>query len=604
LGRLDVFTASDKLTRIADNLIIEKPGYSANNKNISSGGIGHLTFAKKKYDIIISNPPHIKKGNYAQYYTKDYFSLLSGHTADDGVAAALVPLDVPLSEVKVIIKTFNSVFRYIYFWCPSNSMSTKGILIGSRQEMNIDYNKFSGMLSEEKIKDDLRIINYDNHFDFLSGYVYDEEHIKTMMEKTPLNTFNKSLLEYSLFMPILKVKPGLENITNISKFKKSIIPHLRFPSMNERETAGIKNVIRQYDKAYKHITNGHLADIQETPGGRAGEYRKAREVNPGDVHALSLLSSIKQEERILKQQIADDSFNAEKYAEAALYYKKENRFEKTVEYLNGAVELDSAESAYYAGLGEGYINLNNKDKAVSLFRKAITLNPEDESLRLRIAHIYTKHNLNMSALRELQAAKKINPDNAEIRYHLALAYKKDGKIYDAHREFQKAVDINPNNACYYFELANAFVTLNQYDLAVEEFKEALKLDPTDYEIRYRASFTFLKTKKYAEAEYQLKQTIQLKPDFAPGYFNLGIIYELKGYLDAAIEEYRKSIKVDPLFEEGHSFLALAYKKKGMLKEAVAAYGDYAKITKDPLKRADAEREVVKLLREIRLAGEK
>ena len=141
-------------------------------------------------------------------------------------------------------------------------------------------------------------------------------------------------------------------------------------------------------------------------------------------------------------------------------------------------------------------------------------------------------------------------------------------------------------------------------MAVEEFKEALKLDPTDYEIRYRASFTFLKTKKYAEAEYQLTRAIQLNPDFAPGYHNLGIIYEIKGYLDYAIEEYKKSIKVDPLFEEGHSFLALAYRKKGMLKEAVAAYREYAKVTKDPLKRANAEREIAKILREISLAGGK
>ena len=215
-----------------------------------------------------------------------------------------------------------------------------------------------------------------------------------------------------------------------------------------------------------------------------------------------------------------------------LYLKGRNSWNKrtgdalqeAIQFFNQAIEIDSNNSAAYAGLADCYNMLVVYGR----------LEPKDGFPKAKEA-----------------AAKALDIDESSAEAHSSMAFIKfrwDWDRAETEREFQTAIKLKP-------AYAPAHQWYSSYLVAVERFDEAI-----------------------AEA----KRTEELEPLSFVASSHLGWIYYLSGKNDEAIEQCRKILELDPSSFPARRYLGLAYEAKGMHAEAIAEFQKGVKLSGSPL----------------------
>jgi spermidine synthase len=84
-------------------------------------------------------------------YSLDYYALLRDHLAPGGLVAQWVPTTLPPSLYQMILKTFTESFEFVQLWyfLPAHTRGPfNTILIGSMQEIHVDYDHISQQFEE------------------------------------------------------------------------------------------------------------------------------------------------------------------------------------------------------------------------------------------------------------------------------------------------------------------------------------------------------------------------------------------------------------------------------------------------------------------------
>ncbi|HEU4712298.1 MAG TPA: winged helix-turn-helix domain-containing protein [Pyrinomonadaceae bacterium] len=235
-----------------------------------------------------------------------------------------------------------------------------------------------------------------------------------------------------------------------------------------------------------------------------------------------------------------------------LYLKGRNAWNKrtgdallqAIDYFNQAIQIDSNNSAAYAGLADCYNMLVVYGR----------LEPKEGFPKAKEAAV---------------KALEIDENSAEAHSSLAfINFRWDWDRAATEREFQTAIKLKP-------AYAPAHQWYSSYLVAVERFDEAI-----------------------AEA----KRTEELEPLSFVASSHLGWIYYLSGKNEEAIEQCKKILELDPSSFPARRYLGLAYEAKGMYAEAIAEFDKGVKLSGSPLmlallghayavsgKRADAQR---------------
>src|ERR1700752_1313871 len=215
-----------------------------------------------------------------------------------------------------------------------------------------------------------------------------------------------------------------------------------------------------------------------------------------------------------------------------LYLKGRNAWNKrtgdallqAIDFFNQAIEIDSNNSAAYAGLADCYNMLVVYGR----------LEPKEGFPKAKEAA--TK-------------ALEIDASSAEAHSSMAvLQFPWDWDRTATESEFQEAINLKP-------AYAPARQWYSSYLVAVERFDEAI-----------------------AEA----KRTEELEPLSFVASSHLGWIYYLSGQNDKAIEQCKKILEHDPSSFPARRYLGLAYEAKGMYAEAITEFQTGVKLSGSPL----------------------
>jgi Flp pilus assembly protein TadD len=208
--------------------------------------------------------------------------------------------------------------------------------------------------------------------------------------------------------------------------------------------------------------NFHLGNLADDPGEKAGCFRAAVAIRPGNSAAHSNLGM-------------------------ALAAKKD--LEGAIQEFKKAIELDPQAALPHHGLGLALHDKNDLDGAIKEYHKAIALDSK----------IPQTHNNLGAAL----SAKK-DPDGAI-------------------KEYQKAIELDPKYSVAYNNLGAALGKKRDLDGAIQAFKKAIALDPKFIQAHYNLGAAYgkqgsawLKQGQFAQAKEALLQA--LKP-FPPGHPN-------------------------------------------------------------------------------------
>ncbi|MFZ5366124.1 MAG: fused MFS/spermidine synthase [Patescibacteria group bacterium] len=165
-------------------------------KMIVGDGRHYLLGTSKKYDIITSEPSNPYLAGPSKLFTKEYFNLVKSRLKEEGLVAQWIQLyTLDTQDLKMVIKTFQSVFPYVTVW--DNLSSYDLLLIGSEEPQELDLSLLGKKFREEKIKKDLARIFIENPEQFLSYLALDSRGVEDFTQGAKENTDNHPILEFS-----------------------------------------------------------------------------------------------------------------------------------------------------------------------------------------------------------------------------------------------------------------------------------------------------------------------------------------------------------------------------------------------------------------------
>lgn len=181
-------------------------------------------------------------------------------------------------------------------------------------------------------------------------------------------------------------------------------------------------------------------------------YRKALELRPGYVTALSNLGSL------------EAAANDDAAADAA--YRK-------------AIAIDASYAPAWLNLGELLAHQDRHDEAIEAFRGALRARPAYDEAQLNLGVALTRAGRAAEALDTYRALVQRSPRYLSAQYNLALALADAGRPQDARAALERALALDSAHQPSLRKLAELDVAAGRFDDARREYEELLDLSPVD-----------------------------------------------------------------------------------------------------------------------------
>jgi len=171
----------------------------------------------------------------------------------------------------------------------------------------------------------------------------------------------------------------------------------------------------------------------------------------------------------------------------AVNYMDLKQYQKAIDLLKQAIELDPDKAYLHKMLGNLYLMSRQYQKAAEELEQAVRLAPDDSYAHSALGASYMWLQRNQEADEELKKAINLDPDNTHahrvlgvlyisIARHLKTAQERFVQYQKAVEEFILAVKLNPNDAYAHFNLGAAYILLGDKSSALEEYKILKNLD--------------------------------------------------------------------------------------------------------------------------------
>lgn len=157
----------------------------------------------------------------------------------------------------------------------------------------------------------------------------------------------------------------------------------------------------------------------------------------------------------------------------AFLYRQE--YEKALEELQAAAELNANLPRVYYSLGLANLRLNRNKEAIAAFERELTTRPDDFSTLYYLAVLNEAESNLDAAKSRLDAALKLDPQSADANGLLAKILRKQGKNAEALAPLQLAVAKDPTDPIKRYTLAQIYRDLGRREDAAHEFAEVQRL---------------------------------------------------------------------------------------------------------------------------------
>ncbi len=263
------------------------------------------------------------------------------------------------------------------------------------------------------------------------------------------------------------------------------------------------------------------------------------------VEALQMELSPEAKEQLQKRPTENiEAYNL--YLQGRFFWNKrtEEGINRSIEFFEKAIEIDSNYALAYAGLADSY-NMHAAYENLPII-EAIT--------KARAA-----------------AAKALELDESLAEAHTSMALVKEFSEWDwpgIEREFKRAIELNPNYATAHQWYGEYLALMGRPDEAVAEIQLAQKLDPLSLIINVEAGRIYYFNRKFDLAIKQHQRTLDMDPNYPAARFFLSWSYTQKGMCEEAIQEAKKALEISNyLIGYNLGALGTAYGFCGMKEEA-------------------------------------
>jgi spermidine synthase len=212
---------------------------------IQGDGRNYMTVTDKTYDIISVDATSPKSSGSGSLYALEFYQSCQQHLSENGLMVQWLPYHLMSEDdIKMTARTFQQVFPHATLWF--SFQRHYYILIGTQQEINVDFQKLSHWMAQPSIQQELSPLGINDPYDFLSCFIMDERALANYSIGAKLNTDNHPYLEYEPTMSYLDIDSYVkENLSAIAPLRQNIFPYLVNTGYTEDEIQSVKTTIEQ-----------------------------------------------------------------------------------------------------------------------------------------------------------------------------------------------------------------------------------------------------------------------------------------------------------------------------------------------------------------------
>ena len=211
--------------------------------------------------------------------------------------------------------------------------------------------------------------------------------------------------------------------------------------------------------------------------------------------------------------LENDANNIEARLELAKYYSSLTNYQRGIDYVNEALEIDEQVAESYFVKGLIYRKAGNDSLAISSLQTAVELDPNHLNGFIFLGMIHGEKNDPITKS-YYNSALEIEPQNAQALYNLAYFEQESGEYDKAHAHYDELLTIDSTNVFAWYN--KGYIDLlyaNEFERAVTHFSEALKFEPRYFQAYYNRGLAYEQLKEYEEARLDFQAALTLESNY-------------------------------------------------------------------------------------------
>jgi spermidine synthase len=494
--RLDVVEISGAMLRMADEHfadinggVVHDPGL---NVVVMDGSI-YLKHTGRRYDVIANDSiwPHLS-GNHA-LYTLEYFRSGRERLKPGGIMTSWFPLDLPLADLKILLKTFCDVFPHVYVWTALSHTNKHALLVGMEEPLSVDAERLLERF-DRFARQDLEVVHLDDPAAFLTAHLAAFEGTVPELAGMEPNTEDLPRLQF------LDSRPGVMT----AQRRRHLAPQAfrLLAAHRDRVERHLTNLdgpmgrqllgrLRPLARANQHVLEAAIHRWDDSAR-RAAELEAARQIAPAHPALLAGADAGGLPEELASYEVAE-------LAPLARMLRRRGDYASALDVLREWQRREPESLRAATALGMLHLEAGNLDRAIEALRRVTGANPALVDAQLALGVAYLRTGRPRAALPHLRQAQALAPPSSAIQANLGTAY---GMLGELNR-------------------------------ALEHLERSLELEPRRVSARSNMADVLLRLGRAAEAVEHLQKVVELRPDSPAAYRHLARAHQATGDTDAA-----------------------------------------------------------------------
>ncbi len=261
----------------------------------------------------------------------------------------------------------------------------------------------------------------------------------------------------------------------------------------------------------------------------------------------------------------------------ALYETK--KYDKAIEFLEKAVDIDSENVAAHIDLAQCYKELGKNDLALGQYDVVFRQEPELHAVRFDYGNLLAEMGKDDAAIANYKIYISKYPEDYRGYQNIGIVYKRLGKLDETIQNYQKALSLQKDNRDIELveDLAECYHIKKDYSKAIKYYDEVLAAKPTDYNARFNRALVLHATGNYNDAItvynalLQEKDNLNVHNNLAAAYVAEGDKYLKSKNYSLATEMFGKAIELDTQDSYAYFGMAKAYRACNVNDKATEFY---------------------------------
>jgi spermidine synthase len=222
----------------------------------------YLDVVNEQFDVIVTDVTNLKYKRNPYLYTREYFQIMQDALADDGVAAAWLPLGgLSFEDLRILIASFKAVYPHTTLWYFTPYPTHFVIAVGTPARTGVNLDELKRKMG--KVAADLQTIRVVNEYQLASMLLLGEQDVDDLVAGAPIHTDDHPVLEFSdmdSYM-MVDVEPNLGRLLRYQQedrgqyFVGTSDQLTRLEQHFAESTRNYRAYVRRYQRAHRSGTD-------------------------------------------------------------------------------------------------------------------------------------------------------------------------------------------------------------------------------------------------------------------------------------------------------------------------------------------------------------